>query len=312
MQPSKLRAPSFIAATTTERATWLSVVCYCVEQENGGRIIGASQWKDRQWQQTCGVTAREVKQSVHLFTWDGNDLVVWNYPVDSEMEVKAKRMGGRVGNERRWKLQTTLEPSSESLSDSVGLVVKPSHTDPVSESREEENRGEKKSPQAPQGTGEVQEVVEGIYQLYPRKLARLKSLASIRAALTKVDADTLRAAVIGYTRTPGLDREDGRFIPSPVTWFNEERWKDYLPKQTAPVAVMPVPSQALEDVRLMFARSVNFSAAERTLTLTFIERLTSHDLNFLSDEERARIDGLQNGDDTTEAERREHENSPAQ
>lgn len=95
-----LRSAEYIGCEPTARATWLNVLAYSAEQENGGRIAGARRWKDRQWQQTCGVTLAEVEGSNPLLLWDGDDLIVWGYPAEKEAEVQAKREGGMKGGRR--------------------------------------------------------------------------------------------------------------------------------------------------------------------------------------------------------------------
>jgi hypothetical protein len=92
-----LRSPEFIGSDPVARATWLSLLAYCVEQENGGVIQGCAGWKDRQWQQTCGVTRKEIDAANELCEWADDDLRVIFYPHDKEREVKAKRNGGRRG-----------------------------------------------------------------------------------------------------------------------------------------------------------------------------------------------------------------------
>ena len=92
-----LHAPEYIGSDPTSRATWLNVSLWSAQQENGGRIVGAALWRDRQWQQTCGVTIREVNDAAPLLVFEAGDLVVWNYPILKELEVKAKREGGQRG-----------------------------------------------------------------------------------------------------------------------------------------------------------------------------------------------------------------------
>lgn len=91
------RAPEYIGSEPTARATWFNVTAYCCEQENGGRIRWAALWKDRQWQQTCGVTIDEVRSSSPLVIIDGDDVVLWNYPLDRESEIQELRELGRNG-----------------------------------------------------------------------------------------------------------------------------------------------------------------------------------------------------------------------
>jgi hypothetical protein len=92
-----LRSPEFIGCEPVARATWLSILAYCCSQENGGRITACSEWKDRQWQQICGVTYDEVHSAQPLLIWDGTDLIVWQYPADKQAEIQARREAGRRG-----------------------------------------------------------------------------------------------------------------------------------------------------------------------------------------------------------------------
>lgn len=99
---SVLRSPEFIGSDPIERATWLCVLGYSVEQENGGRIVGAALWKDRQWQQACGVTAKEVRGSDRLLRADGNDILVNGYPTAKESQVRQARSVAYAGAMARW------------------------------------------------------------------------------------------------------------------------------------------------------------------------------------------------------------------
>jgi hypothetical protein len=97
LKTSTLRAPEYIGSEPTARATWLNLLCYSCEQENGGTIPGCASWKDRQWQQTAGVTLAEVREESPLWQWSGDDLAVSFYPADKEQEVRQRREAGRRG-----------------------------------------------------------------------------------------------------------------------------------------------------------------------------------------------------------------------
>jgi len=94
---STLRSPAFVGAEPVERATWLSLLAYCADQENGGVIRRCREWKDRQWQQTCGITLLEAQLQAELWTWSGDDLRVEFYPEAKEAEIRAKRLAGASG-----------------------------------------------------------------------------------------------------------------------------------------------------------------------------------------------------------------------
>ena len=97
-----LHAPEFIGSDPVSRSTWLSVLLWCVSQENGGRICGGLNWKDRQWQQTCGVTLEEITNSKFLLRIEGDDLLVWNYPHKQQEALNRQRSAGKLGSQRRW------------------------------------------------------------------------------------------------------------------------------------------------------------------------------------------------------------------
>ncbi len=115
LKTTQLREAAFIGSEPVARATWLCVMAYCVELENGGRIPGARLWKDRQWQQTCGVMLSEVQAAPLLLEWVGDDLIVWSYPAEKESEVRVKRenaqKNGKLGG--RPKTQGTEEITNE-------------------------------------------------------------------------------------------------------------------------------------------------------------------------------------------------------
>lgn len=109
IKTSDLRAPQFIGSDPTARGTWVAVLGYCYEQENGGLIAGCKTWKDRQWQQVCGVTREEIDGAQSLMGWQDDDLKVWGYPSDLEDEIKRKREAGRKGGQAR--TQAKIEAS---------------------------------------------------------------------------------------------------------------------------------------------------------------------------------------------------------
>lgn len=103
LKTTTLRSPEYAGSEPVQRATWLNILAYCCEQENGGKIEGCGGWKDRQWQQTLGVTLAEVQDDCALWHWEGETLCVAFYPTDKQEEVKAKRDAGKRGGKRSGK-----------------------------------------------------------------------------------------------------------------------------------------------------------------------------------------------------------------
>jgi uncharacterized protein YukE len=92
-----LRSEAYLGADPVERATWLNLLAWCCAQENGGLIEGCRDWKDRMWQQLCGVTKSEVETECELFTFEGDNLRVAFYPEEMEQKVKTNRKNGSKG-----------------------------------------------------------------------------------------------------------------------------------------------------------------------------------------------------------------------
>lgn len=97
IQTKTLKSPEYIGANPVKRATWLNLLSYSFDQENGGKIENSIHWSSRQWQQICGVTRREVKAETGLWHWEGDSLVVSFYPLHLEEAVKTKREAGKKG-----------------------------------------------------------------------------------------------------------------------------------------------------------------------------------------------------------------------
>lgn len=112
IQTATLRAPEYVGCDPTQRATWLNLLAYCCEQENGGRIEGCAPWKDRQWQQTLGITLSEVQQQCDLWTWDGEAVEIAFYPLEREQAVRAKREAGKRGGKTRSEAKTQAARSN--------------------------------------------------------------------------------------------------------------------------------------------------------------------------------------------------------
>jgi hypothetical protein len=132
---TSFQRPEYLFSEPIARATWLNLLAWCARVENSGRIEGCRFWTNRQWQQVCGVTLKEVTRACELWSWEGDDLVVWAFPVEQQDVVIRKRIqakeNGRAGG-RPPKDKTQQEPT---------LV---SDNEPISESEREGNGREDK------------------------------------------------------------------------------------------------------------------------------------------------------------------------
>lgn len=114
LRVATIRQSEYVGSEPISRATWFNVLAYCIEQENDGVIPGAAQWRDRQWQQACGVMAKEVRDATPLLHFVGDDLHVWHYPSEKQDEVQARREAGRKGGQRSGRIRAKQKGSTAS------------------------------------------------------------------------------------------------------------------------------------------------------------------------------------------------------
>lgn len=115
LHTSVLDSAEFLHAEPTQRATWLCLQRYCIGQENSGRIIGAKSWKDRIWQQLCRVTIKEIQDDCGLWSWEGDDLLVAFYNLESERKVQRLRGQAASAGHASWNKRSSPqgEPTAE-------------------------------------------------------------------------------------------------------------------------------------------------------------------------------------------------------
>lgn len=113
-----LDSENFLGSEPIDRATWLCLLRYSIGQENSGIIADCREWGDRKWQQLVRVTKKEAMRQCDLWAWDGNDLIVWGYPVEKEDEIQQKREraktnGAKGGRPKKTDEETQAETNKE-------------------------------------------------------------------------------------------------------------------------------------------------------------------------------------------------------
>jgi len=89
-----LNSDRFIGAGPLDRATWLCLMRYCAHNETAGVIEGVGTWGDRKLIGLLSVLKEEIHRECRLWEWQGEDIVVWGYPVEQEIACQAKREAG--------------------------------------------------------------------------------------------------------------------------------------------------------------------------------------------------------------------------
>ena len=129
LQTSVIRSPEYVGCDPVQRATWLNLMIYCAEQENGGVIPDCASWKDRRWQQTCGVTKPEVDDQCDLWSFDGENLTIWAYPAEKQEEIQKMRESGARGGKKRAENAAKSKEKQDSSSPPSSLPSSPPSTE---------------------------------------------------------------------------------------------------------------------------------------------------------------------------------------
>jgi len=180
LKTTTLRSPEYAGSEPIQRATWLNLLAYCCEQENGGKIEGCGGWKDRQWQQTLGVTLAEVREECALWHWEDYALCVAFYPTFKEDEVQARREAGKRGGSARTKAKTEAARNNGAKHNPSTTQAKPKQnpsTNPTEREREwEENDKGKETltvvSDAPSGFDLPQVIEAGRRAMIPEDVCR--------------------------------------------------------------------------------------------------------------------------------------------
>lgn len=114
-----LRSEAFVRAEPVCRSTWLCLLAYCADQENGGKIHASKDWTDRNWIQLVNITKREVFMDCDLWEWVDDDLLVKFYPADIEERIKAKRISNKKAALTRWNASRNASRNASCIPDAM-------------------------------------------------------------------------------------------------------------------------------------------------------------------------------------------------
>jgi hypothetical protein len=253
-----LRSPEYIAAEPTARATWLSLIGYCAEQENGGIIAACAAWKDRQWQQTAGVTLEETKMICSLWKWEGDSIILFGYPSDKEAMVRSKRQAGTQGGRAKTQAKTQAarqngakhNPSKHPST----TQAQPKQT-PNGKERKGKEGKEKEDEEAASAASKNSFILsdpetntantadiantantadiakcERLVEAYPRRTHYADALREARACLQRNhgDAETILAGIHAIAKKVAGWTESERltFLKKPHLFFAGDHWRD--------------------------------------------------------------------------------------
>jgi len=219
-----LKGEDFIGSEPTERATWLCILAWCATQENGGVIEDCEGWKDRQWQQLCGVTEAEVKTITKLYGFENGNLMVSHYPIESESAVKAKRKAGKKGGRPR---KVNKPEETKELQGN-----KPDGLSELKRKGKEGNERERKevSPDGSCPKTDGKDILAEIWKMAPPRSKTRSSKKQVLEAWKKAtpkpkNYDEVLEAFKAWVKCDDWTKEDGQFAPSLHLWFKNRKWE---------------------------------------------------------------------------------------
>ena len=151
---------------------------------------------------------------------DDNGMITINDNGDVTVKNYIKRQGQsltgyeRVKKYRENKRKTALKVIKDNANDNANDNIR------LEENRIDKNRIEKKI-QSLMSDSDFQE----FWIKYPNKIAKAEARKKF-LKLPKSKLPEILQAIEAQLKTDQWQREDGRFIPYPATWLNQERWTD--------------------------------------------------------------------------------------
>ncbi len=94
---NELRAQELSGATAFEAGVWFKLMLHSLATENSGVLRGAKKWRPLQWLAVVGIEAQNIELETDLWTWEGEDLHVWGYPVQTQQKLEIQRGQGHHG-----------------------------------------------------------------------------------------------------------------------------------------------------------------------------------------------------------------------
>lgn len=248
----------YIGSTPLLRATWLNLLAYCAKMENSGIIENCAQWGDGTWVQIAGLKKREVHAASTLWEWQGENLLVWGYPLENQRICLIRREIGRngglaSGSSRR---SSKREPNGSAIGEAIGS---PNGSSLVERNRIEDKGKEleRERTRARAGEGESVLQADAIAAIYCRQDSPMLVRECLLDDLTGGTSVTeIREGVqrcMAFIRSaPG--GSSNRFVPTARKFFElrqwrspeafQERWKKDSGDLTARKAADEIPTSA--------------------------------------------------------------------
>ena len=251
-------------ADSIEVGIWVRLTLYSIDQENGGVIAGCRQWRELEWIKVCRVTAAEVSMSSGLWSWQGDDLHLWNYPTDKQAVVISRREAGKRGGSAKTLAKAeaakingakNIHPSTTQANtqanddDYLGEAKQtPKQNPSTSQANTQRKQKEKQNGNGKQNDNhslsyqsaladERERDWQKVWSAFPKKIDEIKSKKLFLEHT--VSAQRIIDALTDWSATDEWTRDSGRWIPLPAKWLERAGWTE-TPVQIASKQKEPV------------------------------------------------------------------------
>lgn len=199
---------------------------------------GALPNDDRKLARICRMTPDEwadIRDTIAEFFDPG-----WVHKrIDAELEkaedvISKRRAAGKAGASARYGKGKASAIANAKASAIANAKRSPKQTDQQTH-QQTDSQSQSQSPSSPSNEGSEKDISFDFarwYAAYPRKEGKGQALKAYKAALKKVDAETLLEAA--HDAAKRWESRERRYIPMPASWLNGERWLDETPDSEAP------------------------------------------------------------------------------
>ena len=247
-------------ADSIEIGVWVRLTLYSIDQENGGVIVGCKVWTDRKWLKVARVTLDDVSISSGLWSWQGDDLHLWNYPADKQALVRQRRESGKRGGSARTEAKKEAAKINGAKSD--GPKQNPSRTqakdddyldEPKQNPSTTQAQTQQKQKEKQNGNGKQKDKYslsyqssladererdwEKVWSAFPKRVDEIKCKKLFLEHT--VSAQRVIDALTDWSATDEWTRDSGRYIPLPARWLERAGWNE-TPVQIASKQKEPV------------------------------------------------------------------------
>jgi len=197
--------PGIQALDYFEKGVWMEMLFIMHESNNRGFLkINDKKIEKNVLARMLGLTLKKTEKTLKtlhdfgIYSIDENGVIYSRRMVKDEHLRQIRAEAGKLGGSPLLK-QKVKQPAKQKAT--------PSSSSSTSSS-----------------SSKNKDIIEKIYQAYPKKVGKAKALKAIAKAIKKIDHEKLLSIVEQYAVS--RQGEDPQYTPHPSTWFNAERWND--------------------------------------------------------------------------------------